>query len=210
MKEKLGINPWVSAWVKPRNTIAALIQYNVNYRFIVLCAFYGFQTMLQTSQFLSLGRDYSLLFVLILSLVLSIPIGYIMFNISSLFVLWLGKLIKGKGSFKEIRAATYWSSVPNVIISFLWIILMIALGNGLFIAGYERDLMGSAVSINMGISILRIVLGVWGFIIFLKMLGEVQGFSAWMALLNAVLAGISMSAVLFVITWGISLVTHVS
>ena len=112
MKEKLGLNPWLSIWVKPRETIRALVDYNVNFRFIVMCAIYGILYMLQTSQFLALGRSSSLLVIIILSVVLAIPAGYIVFNISSFFAFLLGKLIKGKGSFKQVRTVTYWSTVP--------------------------------------------------------------------------------------------------
>jgi len=210
MKQDLGLNPWLSIWVKPRKTIRALIDYNVNYCFIVLCAIYGFQYMLQAAQFVSMGSDASLWLILLLSVILSIPLGYVVFNVGSFFTFVLGKLIKGKGKFKQVRAATYWSSVPIVITVAIWIVLMIAHGNSLFVLGYERGLTGVGVTINAVAAIIQVIIGVWGFVIFLHALGEVQGFSAWMALLNTFLAGLVLFILLFLISWGVSVVTHVT
>ena len=210
MKSKLGLNPWLSIWVKPRQTIRALIKHDVNFRFILISAIYGFQFMLQFSQTFSIGSNFNLIVILLMALILSIPVGYILFNISSAFLFWLGKLIKGKGSFKEVRAANYWSSIPNVITILVWIILMFAHGNSLFIAGYEKGLAGAGMGMNIGASIVQIVLGIWMIVIFLRSLGEVQGFSAWMALLNAFLSVLAMFIISFVVLWGVSAITHVS
>jgi len=210
MKTELGLNPWLSIWVKPRQTMRALMDYNVNYRFIALCAIFGFQYMLQVTQFLSLGRDINLFVILLIALLLCIPVGYILFNISSAFLFWVGKLIKGKGTFKQIRAASYWTSVPNVVTILIWIVLMVLHGGNLFIAGYERDMAGAAIGVNVGASILQTALGIWMLVIFLHALGEVQKFSAWMALLNLFLSGLAIFIVMFIIGWGISALTHMS
>ncbi|MCB1116697.1 MAG: YIP1 family protein [Chlamydiia bacterium] len=202
MKEKLGLNPWLSMWIHPRKTIRAILEYNKNFRIILLSAFYGFQYLLQSVQYFSLGQSTSLPLILLFCVIFAIPAGYIMFNVMSAFYFWIGKLIKGKGSFKEVRAATVWSSVPMVISCLIWIILMIFHGNNLFVAGYETHLVGGAALLSMVFGVVQLAIGIWGLIIFLHALGEVQGFSAWMALLNAVLAGIAIFILLFLIGWG--------
>lgn len=206
MKEKLGLNPWLSIWVRPRETIRALVSYNVNYRFLILSAVCGFLYMLQSSQFLSLGQESSLLSILIVSLILAIPIGYIVFNVSAVFMYFVGKLIKGKGKYKEVRAAIYWASVPNLVSIFLWIVMMIAFGKTLFVTGFEENLSSGALGMIFAVAILHIAVAIWGLIILVKAIGEVQGFSAWMGLLNAFLSGLALSIVLFIISWGVSLI----
>ena len=210
MKEKLGLNPWFSIWIHPRKTIRALVAYNTNYRLVTLCAIYGFQYVLQLVQYLSLGQGTSLIFIILFALVFSIPVGYVIFNVMSVFYFWIGKLIKGKGGFKQIRAATYWSSVPMVVTCLIWIILMILHGNSLFVSGYETQLVGTAATLSIGFGIIQLAIGIWGLIIMLHALGEVQGFSAWMALLNIVLAGLAIFILLFLIVWGVSTVIHVT
>jgi len=44
----------------------------------------------------------------------------------------------------------------------------------------------------------------------LHALGEVQGFSAWMALLNTALTGLTIFVLLFLVSWGVSALTKVS
>lgn len=210
MKEKLGLNPWLSIWIHPRKTIRALVEYNTNFRLIALCAIYGFQYALQLIQYLSLGQGTSLLFIIIFALIFSIPLGYIMFNVLSVIYFWIGKIVKGKGTFKQVRAATYWSSVPMVLTCLIWIILMIFHGNSLFIAGYETQLIGPAAVISMVFGGLQLVIGIWGLIILLHALGEVQGFSAWMALLNVFLAWLAIFILLFLVVWGVSSIVHVT
>lgn len=210
MKEKLGINPWLSIWVHPRKTIRALVEYNTNYRMIALCAIYGFQYILQAIQYLSLGQGTSLILIVLFALIFSIPVGYIIFNVLSAFYFWIGKLIKGKGRFKQIRAASYWSNVPMVITCLMWIILMVFHGNSLFVAGYESKLIGTAAAISLGFAAVQLVIAVWGLIIMLHALGEVQGFSAWMALLNLFLAGIAIFIITFLLAWGISSIVQVT
>lgn len=209
MKEKLGFNPWLNIWIHPRKTIRAIVEYNKNYRIVLLSAIYGFQYMLQSVQYFSLGQGTSLALILLFAVIFAIPAGYITFNVMSFFYYWLGKLIKGKGSFKEVRAATVWSSVPMVVTCLIWIILMIFHGNNLFVAGYETQLTGGAAALTMTLGFVQLAIGIWGLIIFLHALGEVQGFSAWMALLNAVLAGIVVFILLFLVGWGVSALIRV-
>lgn len=205
MEEKLGLNPWMNIWVHPRKTIRRLVEYNTEFRLIPLCAIYGFQYLLRVIQYLSLGKDLSLTFMILLAFIFSVPVGYVLFNIQSAFCLWMGKLMKGKGHFKEIRAAIYWpSSVPMIVTCLIWIVLMTFHGNNLFVTGYETQLTGTEAIINMGLGMIQLVVGIWGFIILLHALGEVQKFSAWMALLNLILAGLVVFALLFLIVWGIS------
>lgn len=209
MKEKLGVNPWLSIWTSPRKSIRTLIHYSTNHRIIALSAIYGFLYMLQLSHFLSLGTGNPLWMILLISIIFALPAGYIIFNVMSFFNYFLGKLIKGKGTFKEIRAATYWSSVPCVISVLLYIVQIVVFRNELFVAGYETQVMGGAALLTLIVGIIQRVITVWVFIIFLHALGEVQGFSAWMALLNVFLSGLTIAILLFLFSWGFSALVHV-
>ena len=211
MEKKLSVNPWLGMWVKPRQTIRTVLdERSTNYRFLWLCLIYGLQYMFQASQFMALGQSSSLLMILLFSVILAIPVGYIVFNVMSFFYFLLGKIIKGKGSFKEVRAATYWSSVPLVVSIVVWVVLMVMHGNNLFVPGYEKQLVGMAVSLNVVFGFVQIAIGIWGLVILLHALGEVQGFSAWMALLNVFLGGLAIFILLFLVGWVVSALTHVS
>ncbi len=210
MKEKFDLNPWLSMWIHPRKTMQALKGYDINHRLFVLSMIYGFQWMLGALQFFSFGYAFTLFFIFLVAAVLSIPAGYIIFNFMGAFYYWMGKIVRGKGSFKEVRAATAWSSVPMIITILIWIFLMLLYGNGVFISGYEKKLIGTAAMITAIAGLGQLVMFVWSVVIFLHALGEVQGFSSWMAFLNLILAWIASFVLLFLVSWGVSSLIHVT
>lgn len=96
MENKPQHNPWFSIWVKPRQTIQEIIETNPRFRFVTLSFIYGLPWMLQMAQTLSLGSSWSFAYILIIALVLAIPVGAIAMSLSSLLLLWTGKLLKEK------------------------------------------------------------------------------------------------------------------
>jgi hypothetical protein len=97
-----------------------------------------------------------------------------------------------------------------VITLLLWIVSIVLYGNGFFVPGYQKSLVGTASIVNLVIGIAQTVLAIWSLVIFLHALGEVQGFSAWMALLNLFLAGVAIFILLFLVSWGVSALIHVT
>ncbi len=210
MKEELGLNPWLSMWVRPRKTMQVIKEHNINHRLFVLCLIYGFQWMLGALQFFSFGYAFTLFFIFLIAAVLAVPAGYIIFNFMGAFYYWMGKLVKGKGSFKQVRAATAWSSVPIIVTCLIWIYLMLLHGNGLFISDYQKQLVGTIATVTAFAGLTQLAMVIWSIVIFLHALGEVQGFSAWKALLNLFLAWLGAFILMFLIGWGVSAWTHVS
>ena len=111
-----GRNPWLSIWTKPRETIRAIVEKNPNYRILPLAIIYSLPSLFLAAQKLSLGTTMNGWIIVVLCLALSIPIGWLGFCVNSFFLLLTGKLLKGQGSFRTIRAAFAWSSVPNVVL----------------------------------------------------------------------------------------------
>jgi hypothetical protein len=73
----------------------------------------------------------------------------------------------------------------------LWVPELALFGDELFTSHtprlYSNPLLGLGL---LGFGVLEIVVGVWAIVIFLKALGQVQGFSAWKALGNTLLASL--------------------
>ena len=126
MTEKLGINPWIRMWTKPRETIRAIVTMDPRYRFITLCAVYGLPAMLQMAQNMSLGFSYSLVGILLGCLFLSLFAGMIGITIASGLLYMTGKWIGGSASFLQVRCAVSWSNLTNIVSIFLWVVLIIA------------------------------------------------------------------------------------
>lgn len=124
-------------------------------------------------------------FILIMAAIFAVFVGYIGISVSSAVLYWTGKWIGGKGEYNDIRCAVAWSNVPNALQIFLWFVLILLFGFQVFDQRFaDTNFTGPQLGIVITLFLGQAVLGVWSFLILLQTLGEVQGFSAWKALLN--------------------------
>jgi len=66
---------------------------------------------------------------------------------------------------------------------------------------------GHELSIIFITAVIQLVVAVWTLIILLKALGEVQGFSAWKALLNVMIPVVIVFGGISILSWLVSLMT---
>jgi hypothetical protein len=202
MSERDSFNPWVSIWTKPRSTIARLAKESPPTRGLwVLAAIYGFSGLLNFFQSMFLGHKLGLSPILLLAIVLGPLWGYASFSLWSLSVWFTGRWLKGEAGFKVIRLAYAWSCVPFIINVLLWGIMISVFGQILFMnftEGYAFT--QGEVAFLFGILIARIAVGIWSFIIYLNALAEVQQYSIYRAIGNALLAAIVMGVALWLVS----------
>lgn len=188
MGEKLSVNPWIRMWTSPRATIRAIIQYNTSYLLPLLYWIYGFPIALQLMQNMSLGDRASLLAMLGGAIIGGFVIGAIGINLGAVLFYWTGQWIGGSGTFKEVRAAVAWSSLPSLVNIAVWAVQLAVFGKRIFTLMFlETPFVGGELAVVFATSIAQVVATVWGIVMLLKALGEAQRFSAWKALLNVVL-----------------------
>ena len=186
---ELNIKPWLSIWIKPRQTVRAIIEFNVRYRFFILSVLYGLPTILQTAQNLSLGGAFSLPAILIGSIVLSPLLGAIGLLLSTLFLTWTGRWIGGKASFLEMRCAVSWVNSTNLVTVLIWSSLIVRFKEILFFEGFTKMAMPVIDSTWLAICFfLQMIVAVWSFILLLYAISEVHRFSIWKSFLNIVIA----------------------
>jgi hypothetical protein len=103
---------------------------------------------------------------------------------------WLtGRMLGGRGTFVDVRAATAWSSVPALWGALLWLPFFVYLGPGALNLDPETlmgDPAGLALLIPIGFA--GAVLFFWRLVIYCKCLGEAQSFSAWHGFGSALIA----------------------
>ncbi len=202
MQNKLGVNPWIKMWVEPRKTMRSIINFDPTHRFYLLSAVYGFPMLLHLAQTFSLGQMYSAAGIVIGSLILAVLVGMLGIYISSGLLFWTGKWIGGKASFTHVRSAVAWSNVTNVVNSVMWLILVGLFGTSAFLDTFTQTaFVGRQLTFVALIFTVQTVLAVWSFIILLKGLGEVQGFSAWKALLNVAMPFFMVTATVWILLW---------
>ena len=202
MARKLGFCPWWPMWVKPRKTIKSIVDVNPNSGLWILSAFYGFSSLLYLAEVFSLGDWVNFYLILFGSLVLSPLWGYIFFTFTAYVVYLMGKLVRGKGRYKEIGAAVVWANGPMVINAVLWVVLVIFYKTSLF-----RDFPGGHIlsanetTLFLIILLIQLILVIWTLILFLQALSEVQKFSIGFSILNAILTSVVLGVILSLILW---------
>ncbi len=151
--------------------------------------------------------------ILLLTALLAVPLGWISISIFSALLTWTGGWIGGKARFFEARAAVAWSNVPSVGVIACWVGMILLFGRESFSnhAAQTQALHGTGAVIWIALFLLQTLFSVWTFILLLKTLGEVNGFSAWKALLNVCIPLVMLFAaawVLFFVSAMLSVLTN--
>lgn len=188
MANNLAERPWLQIWTNTRTTIRELVDLNPKKCLWLLSWIYGFPLLLQLAQNCSLGESYSAGAIVLGCAILALGIGLLGINIISGLLYWVGTWIGGKGSFNHVRTAVLWSNVPNTFNVVIWIGMLLVFGTSLFTRTFsETYFTGMQLGFVFGAFLVQTVVSIWGFVILLKGLSEVQGFSVWKALLNVLI-----------------------
>ncbi|MFC6441423.1 YIP1 family protein [Bowmanella sp. JS7-9] len=186
---QVTLNPWFSMWTRPRATIQQIVTSDPFHLVLLLSAVSGFLHALDRASMRDMGDKYDITTIIAIAAI-SGPIGGIIgLYLGGALLRWVGNWMGGTGSSETIRAAIAWSSVPVIWAGLLWIPAIAMFGDVLFTSDT------SSLDGNLGLAValivyglIEIVIGVWAIVVFLKCLGQVQGFSAWMALANSIVA----------------------
>lgn len=202
MAEKsLGLNPWISIWTAPRETIRSIVNFNAKMGFIILSFLHGLPTLFYSAQDLSMGNIYSLLAIIVGAIVLATFIGMLSITIGSALILWTGRWIGGTATYYPVRAAVSWSNVPNIIVILTWLLSIFYFREQVFLKGFQQtDFTGTAFAVMAVIFIVQTVMSIWSLVILVKGVAEVQGFSAWKGLLNVLIPFFIIAILIWVIT----------
>jgi hypothetical protein len=198
-----SFNPWFSIWVKPRQTIKTIIQTNPKYRLFWLMFFYGFNILFsfsisfasafstkQINPYLSFG----------LSLLFAPLAGYLIISAVSWFIYKVGRWFKGKAAYQHVRASVAWSSLPAVVNSLVFFTF-------LFAGGYAGDIQSLfTVGLPVWLSAMQFTLSIWGFILFVLTLSEVQDFSKVKAFFNLLVGSLILGLLIFLVMMTVGLV----
>ena len=185
------LNPWVSIWTKPRATIQQIVDTDPKNSITLLVCISGFAGAIGRASWKGMGDTMELPAIFILAAVLGPFTAVISLYIGSALICWTGKWIGGIASSQNIRAAMAWSSVPIIWSLVLLIPELILFGEELFTT--ETPILDASLSLTFTLlifGVIEIIISIWAMVIYLKCLGQVQGFSAWKALANGFLAGL--------------------
>jgi len=194
----MRVGNFFAIWFKPRETIRNIVEENPNLGLWVLSWVLGFLLLFNFFQIYSASIKMNFP-ILLAVLILAAPFaGYIYLSVASWVISTTGKWIKGKGSFKEVRAALAWSSTPLIISVLLWFLLLGVFGKSLF-----SNFPGGAILSHMqiyfllGITLIQLGFSLWSMILYLNNLAEVQKFSIANAILNTIIGSLAVIFLIF-------------
>lgn len=201
-KKTLGVNPWANIWVKPRETIKKIVKFDPKYRFAILSFLYGLPMLLHMAQNLELGERFTTAGIVVAAVVLATFVGMLGIVIASGLVYWTGKWIGGQSSYINVRAAVSWSNVPNIVSIVVWALMIYNFQDQIFTEAFEDMVMGTSASMGISLAmLLQSAMAIWSFIILVKGLGEVQGFSAWKGVLNVLIPFFMVGIAIWILSW---------
>ena len=187
--ETTPMNPWFSMWLHPRRTIRQIVATNPDRLVLVLASISGIVQGFANAESKSRGDKTSLATVLLLSLIVGPLMGIFGLWLGGMLLRWTGRWLGGQADSRRIRTALAWANVPMVWSLLLWIPAILLFGAELFTKATPIIEASSRLSaLYLVFSIGTAGIGVWSFVVLLHALGEVQGFSAWKALGNSLLA----------------------
>ena len=182
-----ALNPWVSMWTKPRVTIQQIIDTDPERWVLVLAALSGISYTL--SDRLGAGGEHAWPVIIGGATIVGPIIGIIFLYIIAALVRWTGKWIGGQASAKHLRAAYAWSQIPLIWGLALWIPGVALFGQEMFSTEMPRvEANLNLAFLYFGFMLIEGVIAIWAMVVYLKCIGQVQGFSAWKALGNISLA----------------------
>lgn len=184
-----NLNPWFSMWTKPRATIAQIVARDPTHLVVPLAALAGVGETLDRASARSAGDTLDLWAILSIAVIFGPVVGVIGLYVGSALLRWTGSWLGGQASSEHIRTAMAWSGVPVIWGMALWVPELALYGEELFTTATPRiDASAGLALVFFTLVAIEITIGVWAFVVFLKSLGQVQGFSAWKALGNGALA----------------------
>jgi len=205
-----SITPFFTIWTEPRATIRRIVDTNPTRYVVALAATGPAISTLESQWSKAIGNSANLsplwpVWVPIY-VMLAAAVGIVSLYIGGAVWRWAGGLLGGVASSVDVRAAIAWSSVPGIAGE---IVLLFAILMG---TPVPQATPGAMPHIDPGFYkfiAVEAVLGIWGFVILLKTIGEVHRFSAWRALVAGLIppliAFASIGLLIFLI-W--SLVGH--
>lgn len=203
------LNPWLSMWIRPRASIQQIVDDDPDHLVVLLAAIAGIGSVLDRACMKSMGDRLELPLILIIAVIAGPIGGIISLYLFGALLRWTGSWIGGAATYRHVRAAVAWSKVPLIWAMALWIPELALFGKELFTSEVPIIEAKPILALMLlGFGLLEITIGIWAAIIFLKCLGQVQGFSAWRALANTCLAGLVIIIPLVIIVFGVFMLTR--
>ncbi len=179
-----SIGPFFGIWIEPRQTIRRIVDSDPRRNVIALALIGGGLGSLESAWFTALGNPASIGPLWPIGVALRVAFGAVWGVIGLYFGAWLlglfCRLLGGIASQLQMRAALAWASIPDITATFLSVTAVVA---GIFDPPhFHHGRMPTMTGSTVELGLFNAVFVLWGLVIQMKCVGEVNRFSAWRAL----------------------------
>lgn len=183
------INPWISIWGSPKKTIRSILERDPKRIILWLAIIGGIVSAFSWLGYLwltyPLRQDYQSALFIVAILIAGGIFGIVHLYFGGWLYRLTGSWIGGKGNYTDVKCAVGWSSYPFIVAGIFGIISMLPYPSYWF---------------QLSFGILNLIFAIWGFIIFMNLLGEAHRFSAWKALLAFLIALVLLFVALMIVS----------
>jgi hypothetical protein len=188
-----AVAPFFRIWIAPRDTIRQIVDTDSRRSVLVLAALSGALSGLEGSWLSAMSGPQAMPALWPFLVALKVAL-YAIWGIAALYLAgWIitaaCRIFGGIAPALHTRAAIAWASIPGIVATGLGVIAILA---GIVT---PRALAPGTFSFPPGLAVLSGALGLWGLIVELKCVGEVNRFSAWRALGAQLLVGVVLGVI---------------
>jgi len=180
----MQLNPFLSVWTKPKETIRQIVETKTIWFAIFIGAIGGIGSLLSGFQDSGISPTLSFGLILVLSFIAGPIIGALSSLITGAFYTWVGRLLGGTGEMKDMIKATAAMYIPLIPMAIVYIIFALVYGELFFVAPEPLSYELSSIPTGAYMLLISISLffGIWSTIIACKGIGIVHNFSSWRGL----------------------------
>jgi len=171
---------------------------------IILVVIRGISEIFARMDFNDYGDNLTLIEIILISTIGGTLLGLIVLYFGSILIKWTGKPLGGQGTLSEIRTVIAWSNAPILVLFVLWVTMIVIFGKDLFISNsILLDTSSFHAIMYKFFFIVKFFLLIYSFVIFFKMLSEIQRLSIARTMVNMIFTGF----VLYLLSWSLIIAT---
>lgn len=166
MQETGFPSPWATLWLSPRQTIERIVGWRPTYLVLPLAALGTVSAFYMQLVSVGLAAPFDDWRLSLLALIIAAGFGIIWLYPSALILSWIGLLLGGEATARQLRAVLAWSTVPAILGSAATLAVLLVLkaaGNGSLVPDKAMPWFGVGFAL-------------WTAIVFMLMLGRIERF----------------------------------
>jgi signal peptidase I len=179
-------SPWLTVWVRPRETIERIVASNPRHHVLLLACLGGMASM--AAMLLNARLTTGLIDWRIIAFVAVVGslLGIVSLYLNGLFSSWCGGLLGGRAPAVALRAALAWGFAPSAI----GLVVCLAVLTGLKLFGGTNVPPSPSGTLLVVLQVVTGAFGLWSVVAMLLMIGRVERFGFWRTITCASLASV--------------------